>query len=79
VALVFFAVSMALTARLLYASGRAPRALPPALLAASLVYATGGVLRLIWPAAYDGFQPAYLIPVVAETAFALWLLLAARL
>ncbi|MGV6849479.1 MAG: DUF4386 domain-containing protein [Marinibacterium sp.] len=79
IALVFFAVSTALTACLLQNSGRAPRALPAALFAAAAVYATGGFLHLLAPAAHVIFQPAYLVPVLAECAFASWLLVAARL
>lgn len=79
VAQIFFAVSTGLTAVLLCRSGRAPALLPPALFAAALVYAAGGLLHVLAPSAHAAFQSAYLLPALAETGFALWLLTAARL
>ena len=78
VALIFFAVNTALTTWLLARGGVVPRLLTTGLMAAALVYVTGGVLRLIAPDLIPGFQPAYLIPLLAETSLALWLLIAGR-
>lgn len=78
VALVFFAVNTALIAWLLARGGVVPRLLTTGLAAAALVYLTGGVLRLVAPEAVTAFLPAYLIPMLAESGLALWLLIAGR-
>jgi hypothetical protein len=51
------------------------RILAGAIILAGLVYLTGSGLRIAAPEAVAAFQPAYLICILAELAFALWLLL----
>ncbi|WP_136635415.1 DUF4386 domain-containing protein [Pseudooceanicola onchidii] len=46
--------------------------------AAGVVYLTGSLTRFVAPEINALIQPAYLIPVVAELSFALWLLISAR-
>jgi hypothetical protein len=41
-----------------------------------LVYMTGSALRLADPTIAEAFAPAYGVPVLAESAFCLWLLFA---
>lgn len=73
--LVFFGVNSLLTGWLLLRSGYVPRLLGWLLAAAGLVYVTGSALLFLAPALAEGFMPAYLLPVIAETAFCLWLLI----
>lgn len=78
VALAFFGVTAGLTALLLRRGGAAPGLLVAALAGAGVVYVTGGVLRLVAPGLSPAFAPAYLLPVLAETGLALWLLIVGR-
>lgn len=78
-ALVFFGVNTGLTALLLARSQVAPRVLTSMLFGAAVVYVSGGVLRLFLPQYCAAFAPAYMLPLIAETSLALWLLLYARL
>lgn len=72
--LMFFAVATACVAMLLLRTGaRGARVIGAGLAAAALVYLAGSGLRFFVPDALDLFAPAYLVPVVAETALALWL------
>lgn len=72
--LLFFGVNCLLTGWLVARSPLLPAGFGYGLAAAGLVYLTGSTLRVLAPEAFALFTPAYLIPVVAETAFALWLL-----
>ena len=56
--------------------GGVTRATAAGLVVAGLVYLTGSALRLADPEPSGAFAPAYGIPVLAESAFYLWLLLA---
>ncbi|MBF9032472.1 DUF4386 family protein [Rhodobacterales bacterium HKCCE3408] len=76
--LIFFAVNTAITAWLLARSGLVPRWLPPLLQAAALVYLAGSVTRIVAPGLNELMQPAYLVPVIAETALAVTLLIGPR-
>ena len=76
VSLAFFAVNCVLTGALLIRAD--PHLLGWGIVASGLVYATGSVLRLIAPAAADGFAFAYVLPLISESAFCLWLLFGAR-
>ncbi|MAB08179.1 MAG: DUF4386 domain-containing protein [Rhodobacteraceae bacterium] len=73
--LVFFGVNSLLTGWLLWRSGWVPRALAGLLALAGLVYLSGSFLLFLAPAQAAAFQMAYVIPVVAETGFCLWLLI----
>lgn len=72
--LVFFGVSCLLLGVLVWRSGFLPRWLGLLVFASGPVYLTGSCLRFLAPEMAGSFAPAYLLPLVAETAFALWLL-----
>lgn len=73
--LVFFGVNSLLTGYLIWVSGLFPRLIGGAIVTAGLVYLTGSTLRFFAPALFDAFAPAYGIPILAEGAFCLVLLL----
>lgn len=73
--LLFFGVNCLLLGVLIVRSGYIPRLLGLGLLAAGVVYLAGGYLLLLAPQAAEGFTLAYVVPLVAESAFCLWLLL----
>ncbi len=72
--LIFFAVNCLLTAILIIRSGFVPRILGVGIGVSGLVYLTGSVLRFLAPDLHGLVAPAYVIPLIAETAFCLWLL-----
>lgn len=74
--LVFFAVNSVLTGLLLMRVGGVARVIGVAIILSGAVYLAGSILRLLAPEALALFQPAYLLPVLAETSFAVWLLMA---
>lgn len=73
--LIFFAVNCMLIAHLVIQSGFVPRALGFGIGLSGLVYLMGSVLRFAAPELHGFIAPAYLVPLVAETAFCLWLLI----
>lgn len=72
--LIFFAVNCLLTAILIIQSGCVPRILGVGIGLSGLVYLTGSLLRFLAPDLQGFVAPAYIIPLIAETAFCLWLL-----
>ncbi len=72
--LIFFGINCFLTAGLLLRTRTVPRPLSVGVGAAGGVYLTGSLLAFLAPGVADAFAPAYLIPVLAESAFCLWLL-----
>ncbi|CUH63770.1 hypothetical protein TG4357_00880 [Thalassovita gelatinovora] len=76
--LLFFGANTLITAVLLCRSDRAPVWLAAALGAAGVVYLTGSLSRFVAPDFNASMQIAYLLPLIAETGFCLWLLFAAR-
>lgn len=72
--LIFFGVNSLLTGWLVARSGFLPKALGWGLVAAGAVYLLGSYLRFLAPAIHAPFQAAYLVPLLAEAAFCLWLL-----
>jgi hypothetical protein len=72
--LVFFGVNTVLASILLLRSRWAPRALALLMGAAGTVYLTGSAIRLMAPELSATFAPAYLLPLLAESTFCLWLL-----
>jgi hypothetical protein len=74
--LVFFGVNSVLTGMLLCRMGGAARVIAAGIMLSGLVYVTGSALRLADPALAAAFAPAYGLPVLAESAFCLWLLFA---
>ena len=74
-ALLFFGVNCLLTGWLICRSGFLPRLLGAGIAGSGLVYLAGSTLRFLAPGLTDGFAPAYLLPLVAESALCLWLLI----
>jgi hypothetical protein len=72
--LVFFGINTLLTSVLLLRSRWTPRALGLLMAAAGVVYLAGSSLRLLAPNLSSAFAPAYVLPLLAESAFCLWLL-----
>lgn len=72
--LIFFAVNCLLMAVLILRSGFVPRLLGLGIGLSGLVYLTGSVVRFVVPDIHAFVAPAYAVPLVAETAFCLWLL-----
>ena len=72
--LVFFGVNSLLTGWLLVISGYVPKLLGGLIAAAGVVYILGSAILFMAPAMAGLFAPAYLLPVLSETAFCLWLL-----
>lgn len=75
IGLIFFGVNSLLTGALLYMSGYFPKTLGLLMAAAGLVYLTGSFLVLLAPELAGPFSVAYALPLLAETAFCLWLLI----
>lgn len=72
--LVFFAMNSLLMGALILTSGAVPRALGGLLVLAGAVYMAGSGLRFLAPDLSPAFAPAYGVTLLAELAFALWLL-----
>lgn len=72
--LIFFGVNCLVMAVLLCHSGLAPRFLAALVGAAGLVYLAGSFTRFLAPGLHGYVLPAYAVPMLAELAFALWLL-----
>lgn len=73
--LVFFAVSNVLLGVLVIRSALFPDILGYGLIAAAAVYLAGSSVRFLAPAYLSVVEPAYIVPLVAELAFGLWLLI----
>ncbi|MCH2094744.1 MAG: DUF4386 domain-containing protein [Rhodobacteraceae bacterium] len=78
IGLIYFGVNSMIMAVLLWRSA-VPRLLALGIAAAGLVYIFGSASLLLAPHVNAAMQPAYLIPVLAETGFCLWLLLRGRI
>lgn len=72
--LIFFGINCLLTALILTKTNSAPKPLSMAIALAGVVYITGSALRFLSEDLHTLFMPAYLITILAETAFAIWLL-----
>lgn len=72
--LIFFAVNCVAMAAMLCRAGLAGRLLPLGLAGSGAVYLAGSVTALFAPALNAAMQPAYVLPLLAETAFCLWLM-----
>jgi hypothetical protein len=73
--LIPFGINCLLTGYLVYKAEFLPRTIGLMLVAAGVVYLVGSYLRFLAPALAGPFQMAYALPLVAETAFCLWLLI----
>lgn len=74
IGLLFFGVNAVLTGLLLARIGGVARLLGAGIAVAGLVYLVGSTLRIGAPQLVALFEPAYLVAVVAEVSFCLWLL-----
>lgn len=72
--LIFFAVSNLILGYLLIRSRLFPALLGYGLQAAACVYLVGSYTRFLAPRYVSSIEPLYLIPLVAELGFCLWLL-----
>ncbi|NQV80807.1 MAG: DUF4386 domain-containing protein [Alphaproteobacteria bacterium] len=72
--LLFFGVNSVLVGYLLFESGYMPRVLGVMMVGAGVVYLAGSYLQFLIPSLADGFVPAYIVPLLAETSLCLWLL-----
>ena len=78
VGLILFAVNSVIMSVLLWRS-EVPKVIAGGIAASGLVYATGSLTRLVAPDWVGVVEPAYVIPMIAESALCLWLLIRARL
>lgn len=72
--LVFFAVNCVLTGWLIVRHAGMPNLIGWGLMASGAVYLAGSATTFLAPTSAGMIEPAYLVPFVAELAFALWLL-----
>jgi hypothetical protein len=79
VGLILFGANSLLMALLLCRAGGVPHTLVAGIALSGLVYVAGSLVHLLDPAHSPLIAPAYLLPMLAETALCLWLLVAARL
>jgi len=72
--LVFFGINCILTGLLLRSSALIPGPLAWAVLACGPVYIVGSLVRFVAPQWHSSVEPAYLLPFVAETFLAVYLI-----
>lgn len=77
--LILFGANSLIMAWLLRRSGGVPLVILWGIAASGLVYMTGGLARLAAPAALEVLQYAYAVPILAESALCLWLLIKGRI
>lgn len=77
VGLLFFGMNSLLMWRLL-ARSAVPGWIAVAIGLSGVVYLAGSTLRLVAPELLVTFEPAYVVPLVAETSLCLWLLIRAK-
>lgn len=73
--LIFFGINSLLVGWLVIRAQYLPSFIGVGLLAAGAVYLTGSFSVLLAPSLTEALAPAYLVPLLAEAAFCLWLLL----
>jgi len=74
IGLIFFAVNCIVTAVMLLRAGLFGWMLPLALAGSGAVYMTGSLTALFAPVLNAAMQPAYALPLLAESGFCLWLM-----
>lgn len=79
IGLILFGVNAMVMAKLVCLLRVAPMVLPAGLMLTGLVYIAGGITRLAAPDLNALMQPAYLVCIVTEIGFCLWLLIVGRL
>lgn len=78
VGLVLFAANSLIMSVLLWRS-KVPKLIAAGIATSGLVYATGSMARIAAPEWVPMVEPAYLIPLISESALCLWLLIRARI
>jgi len=73
--LIFFGLSNVILGYLVIRSGYLPSILGYGLIAAALVYLGGSFSRFLYPEALAVITPLYVIPLLTELGFCLWLLI----
>ena len=74
IGLLFFGINCVLTGYLVFKSRFLPRAVGVLVAASGPVYLVGSYLSLLAPHTASTFEIAYVLPLVAELSFCLWLL-----
>ncbi|WP_103764164.1 DUF4386 domain-containing protein [Roseovarius confluentis] len=77
VGLILFAVNSAIMSVLLWRSA-VPNVIAGGIAVSGVVYGAGSLARLVAPEWMAVIEPAYVVPMVAESALCLWLLIRAR-
>jgi hypothetical protein len=72
--LIFFGVSNLILGYLVIKSKYIPAILGFGLIGAALVYLSGSYARFLFPSYVSFMEPVYIIPLIAELSFCLWLL-----
>jgi len=72
--LIFFGVSNLILGYLVIKSKYIPAILGFGLIGAALVYLSGSYTRFLFPSYVSFMEPVYIIPLIAELSFCLWLL-----
>jgi hypothetical protein len=73
--LLFFGLSSIILGYLVVKSDYFPEVLGYGLIAAAVVYLTGSFTRFLFPDYVSFIEPIYIVPLIAELSFCLWLLL----
>ncbi|WP_425098901.1 DUF4386 domain-containing protein [Tropicibacter sp. S64] len=79
IGLIFFGLNSLIMAWLLCKAAGVPQVILAGIGLSGLVYIAGGLTRLAAPALTEPMQIAYVIPMLSESALALWLLIAGRI
>lgn len=75
--LLFFGLHCLVLGYLIFISGYIPKILGLLLISASLAYLTGSFTRFLFPDYIEVISPIYVVSLIAELSFCLWLLLKA--
>jgi hypothetical protein len=73
--LIFFGVSNLILGYLVFKSKYFPAILGIGLIAAGMVYLSGSYVRFVLPNHVSFMEPMYIVPLIAELSFCLWLLI----
>lgn len=73
--LLFFGISSFILGYLVVKSNYFPRVLGYGLMAAAVVYLAGSLTRFIFPDLISLIEPIYIVPLIAELSFCIWLLI----
>jgi len=73
--LIFFGVSNLFLGYLIIKSNYLPKIFGYGLISAAVIYLTGSYIRFLLPEYLQQFEPFYIIPLLTELSFCLWLLL----